>query len=285
MIIANAVFYEGTEAEKVFLGENLVWKKSSTPPTPTYEINQFVGKFTDDSTEANWKMYKFSSPNDYTDVTIPVDPETKEFDYELVWSRNYDYLRITSIGRKIQHIYHLPHKFIINLSNGLRGTFDGCNELESCNLDGLAGHSFGNVAFLFSGCIKLKSIDLSILSGNELTDVDCLFQNCEALQTVIFGNDFNVTKCYSFNTFTNNNSLVNVIGVVNGIGASWTDTTNLDLHYSPLTNASAMVFINGLAEVTTAKTIQFKASTYDTLTPEQIAVATSKGWNVVRSAY
>lgn len=71
--------------------------------------------------------------------------------------------------------------------------------------------------------------------------------------------------------------LKNVIGQFNG--------TKVDLRLDdcPLTNASAMVFINGLAEVSEAKTITFKSTTYDTLTPEQIAVATSKGWNVVRS--
>lgn len=41
-----------------------------------------------------------------------------------------------------------------------------------------------------------------------------------------------------------------------------------------------MVLINGLANVTTAKTITFKTSTYNTLTEEQKAVATSKGWTI-----
>ena len=81
-------------------------------------------------------------------------------------------------------------------------------------------------------------------------------------------------------------SLKTVLGPITGIGASWDDsTTAFSMEYCSLDNASAMVFINGLAEVTTTKNITFSRTTYDTLTDEQIAVATSKGWNVVRSAY
>lgn len=104
-----------------------------------------------------------------------------------------------------------------------------------------------------------------------------MFNECINLVTVINFN-FTSSKQADYQDFYGCQKLENVIG-----SPSYNNTVNLQ--YSPLDNASAMVFINGLAEVTTAKTITFKASTYDTLTPEQIAVATSKGWNVVRSAY
>lgn len=71
-------------------------------------------------------------------------------------------------------------------------------------------------------------------------------------------------------------NLTNVIGTFEGL------YTGLDLHYSPLTAQSAMVFINGLAEVEETKTLRLSATTYDALTPEQIAIATSKGWTVSR---
>ena len=57
----------------------------------------------------------------------------------------------------------------------------------------------------------------------------------------------------------------------------------LNLSDCPLTAASAMVFINGLATVTTTRTLKLSATTYDSLTNEQIAIATSKGWTVTRS--
>lgn len=57
-------------------------------------------------------------------------------------------------------------------------------------------------------------------------------------------------------------NLKNVIGSLSGI------KMDLSLNVSPLTNESAMIFINGLATVDKAKTITFKATTYNTLTDE-----------------
>ena len=76
---------------------------------------------------------------------------------------------------------------------------------------------------------------------------------------------------------SDNFSLENVVGKFEG--------TKFDLDLSncrSLTAQSAMVFINGLATVTEKRTLALKASTYDSLTPEQIAIATSKGWTVTR---
>lgn len=43
-----------------------------------------------------------------------------------------------------------------------------------------------------------------------------------------------------------------------------------------------MVIINGLSDVEETRILQLKAETYDSLSEEQIAVATSKGWTVTR---
>ena len=72
-------------------------------------------------------------------------------------------------------------------------------------------------------------------------------------------------------------SLKNVVGKFEGA------KINLGLSYCPLTADSAMVFINGLATVTGTRTLSLSATTYDSLTSEQIAIATSKGWTVTRS--
>ena len=45
-------------------------------------------------------------------------------------------------------------------------------------------------------------------------------------------------------------------------------------------NTSAMVLINGLSTTTANLKITFKASTYNTLTADDIAIATNKGWTV-----
>lgn len=272
------MMYQGEEVKALYWEGLLVWER---PSAPTYGPNVLAGKFADDSTESDWYFNKSSFPNDSTKVEIPVNPETKEFDYILEWSRNYQSLEPGKFSNKLQHIYHLPENFMIGTKR-LRGIFDGCVRLESCDLSGLSGHSFGDIGFLFNSCENLKSVDLSVFSNSELTDVDCIFQLCEELTEVNFGVNFNVTKCTNFKVFGYNGtpSLSKVTGHIQGIGAGWTSATSLSLINSPLTNASAMVFINGLAEVSETKTLKLKQSTYDTLTQEQIATATAKGWTI-----
>lgn len=51
--------------------------------------------------------------------------------------------------------------------------------------------------------------------------------------------------------------------------------------YNPLTHDSAVALLNSLGTVTTEQTITFNATTYDTLTPEEIAIGTNKGWSIV----
>ena len=128
---------------------------------------------------------------------------------------------------------------------------------------------------LFSGCINLKHIyNMGMHFNGRFQSV---FYDCKNLISLnsIHWNLTNISN--KGNVFYNCNSLTTVSGVIENIDHDF------DLHWSPLTNASAMVFINGLAEVSETKTIKFKSPTFDSLTPEQIAVATSKGWNVVRS--
>ena len=83
--------------------------------------------------------------------------------------------------------------------------------------------------------------------------------------------------CYFNSIFIRDKKLENVVGKFEGA------KINLDLSYCPLTADSAMVFINGLATVTGTRTLKLSETTYDSLTPEQIAIATAKGWTVTRS--
>lgn len=110
-----------------------------------------------------------------------------------------------------------------------------------------------NFSRMFFGCTNLQDI---------LFNPNCTFSNTSDLDRMFFG-------C---------TSLTVIRGEINGI------SSDLDLSYSPLTNDSVMVVINGLAVVEETRILQLKEETYNSLTEEQIAVATSKGWTVVRSA-
>ena len=155
--------------------------------------------------------------------------------------------------------------------------FSDCSSLTSVVLSNLDTSNVVEMSRAFADCSSLTSVVLSNLDTSKLKEIVCMFTGCKKLTFLnLSGWDVsNVTS--SASQFFNCNSLTTVLGPINGI------KNDLELRHSPLTADSAMVFINGLASVESAKTIKFKSTTYDQLTLEQIAIATSKGWNVVRS--
>ena len=97
---------------------------------------------------------------------------------------------------------------------------------------------------------------------NELTTID--FNGC----------DLSGINSYAGNMFNNCAHLTTLIGPVTGI------LLNLDISDAPLTRDSVLVLINGLEEVSTTKTLTIKASSYNLLTEDDIAIATNKGWTI-----
>lgn len=162
-----------------------------------------------------------------------------------------------------EYTYRQNNRFYVDITLNDDNTFCQrvANELTTCYI-------------MFSGLGKLEAI-YHIPPVDNVTSTSRMFGVCKSLTQLNLGN-FNMAKVgYAEDMFLNCIALSTVTGRITGI------KVDLDLHYSPLTNESAMVFINGLAEVTSTKTITFKSTTYNTLTADQIAVATGKGWTVV----
>jgi hypothetical protein len=121
---------------------------------------------------------------------------------------------------------------------------------------------FKEGANLVSLCVDMPRLreliltDVDFTNTADQTDIDAYFYNLPSLETII--------------------------GPVTGLH------NVVYLADSPLlTVESAMVIINGLADITgsgRALGLYLHASAYNRLTPEQIAVATSKGWLVVKNA-
>ena len=173
-----------------------------------------------------------------------------------------------------------------------------CTGLTSIDLSGLSNVTSIGGWFL-NGCSGLTSIDLSPLS--KVTSISNEFlAGCRGITSLDFnglsnvtsiGNDFLYT-CYNlksidFNGLSNVTSvgtyflercdkLETITGTIRGINGPVALST-----LANLTADSAMVIINGLSEETTNKTMQLHSNTYNSLTEEQIAVATAKGWSVV----
>lgn len=119
-------------------------------------------------------------------------------------------------------------------------------------------------------------LELSFLTDtSELTLMKSMFQDCSKLTTLNLGNKFDTSKVTTMSKmFDGCSALATVTGKISNIKVS------LDLGDSPLTTESAMVFINGLSGEVTGQTLTLKSTTYNSLTPEQLAVGTAKGWTI-----
>lgn len=162
MIIANGIFYDGTEAEKVYLGENLVWEKQTTPPTPTYGSKTFAGKFTDSSTSDNWLWWVngASGTNNATNIADKVDPTTKEFNFDYngtLTSCKFMFGGNSSYS-KYERIDHIPDTSQVT---DMSWMFGNCNDLKSVNLADLYTSQVTNMSYMFNSCLALTSLDLS----------------------------------------------------------------------------------------------------------------------------
>lgn len=113
------------------------------------------------------------------------------------------------------------------------------------NIPQLDTHNVENIEFCFTDCTRLKSVPL--LDFSKVTNADMIFSSCTSLTDV------------------------------GGFTGLKTDISFID---SPLTHDSALNVIDNLA-VSTGHIVEFKKSTFKTLTPAEIAKATDKGWTVI----
>ena len=176
--------------------------------------------------------------------------------------------------------FYLTSLYVSNFDTSnvtdMRSMFEGCRNLKSLDVRNFDTSKVITINNMFYRCSGLTSLDLSSLDTSNVTDISNIFTYNSALEDLYL--NLNVLSVsYYGNIFYGCESLKNVVGKF--------ECTKFDLDLSdcPLTAQSAMVFINGLATVTETRTLSLSATTYDSLTPEQIAIATSKGWTVTRS--
>lgn len=155
------------------------------------------------------------------------------------------------------------------------------SHVETVELKGWKLPNVTSLANMMGNCLELQKADLREWDVSNVTSFSGLFNNCPSLTDLNIkdwdfnGNTSAMTSSAS-GAFMKCNSLTNVIGPVYNIKAniSFADS-------SLLTVDSAMVFINGLSDKVTSKKLTFHTDVYSNLSPEQLAVATAKGWSVV----
>ena len=179
--------------------------------------------------------------------------------------------------------------------------YNGCRSIKHLDMSISSTNKVQDMSYMFNGCSNLVSIsDIDVLNTNQVRYMTSMFQDfgsitglvltfdtrnvvsfsdmfkgCSKLESLTFNGDyFNMSKASCYGMFDGCTSLKNIVGSITGIHVS------IDLSSCPLTRISAMVFINGLDTITTSQIITFSQVTYNTLSAEDIAIATNKGWTV-----
>ena len=156
----------------------------------------------------------------------------------------------------------------LNTSNAtnVESLFYKCTNLKNIPL-----YDFSNVTvmrYVFCGCTNLTTIPQ--LDTHNVTDIEFCFSDCTKLKSIPLLDFSNVVKAAAL--FDNCTSLTDVGGFI-GL------KVNISLSDSPLTHTSALNVIDNLA-VSSGHKVYFKKTTFDTLTPAEIAIATDKGWTI-----
>lgn len=179
--------------------------------------------------------------------------------------------------------------------------YNGCRSIKYLNMSISNTNKVQDMSYMFNGCSSLVSIlDIDVLDTNQVIYMTSMFQDCGSITGLILtfdtrnvisfsnmfkgcskleslkfnGDYFNMSEASCQGMFDGCTSLKNVVGSITGIHFP------IDLSSCPLTRISAMVFINGLDTITTSRVITFSQVTYNTLSAEDIAIATNKGWTV-----
>lgn len=289
------IFFCGDEIAALYQGSTLIFKKSGVvPPSPT-GVYTVRGTLKTDSTVqsiqlcVNGQREQFDVNNDktfeYTFTNVPItnmDNFTSQCKGELktIDLSDLDTSQVTSMREMFNECSELTSLDLSNFDTSnvtdMNAMFNGCHSLNSLNLSNFDTSKVKNMRYMFGTNFNNYTLDLSNFDTSQVTNMNYMFYFNSSMTDLYL--NFDVSSLQElYGIFQNNIDLKNVVGKFEGT------KLDLDLSYSRLTAASAMVFINGLATVTEKRRLSLKASTYDSLTTEQIAIATAKGWTVTRS--
>lgn len=287
------IYFQGNEIVALYRGDTLIFKKSGVvPPKPTgkYTVRGTVTKSSGytqfNLTYNNGQRVNVKVNKDLTFETELQEPLTNanamfqgRSYLETLDLNNLDTSQVTNMQNMFSQSNYLKDiklsSFDTSKVTNMQNMFNGCNRLKSLDLINFDTSKVTDMKGMFYDNDLLESLDLSSFDTSQVTNMGWMFYSCDNLTNLYVNFNTNNVKV-STNIFYYSHKLTNVVGKFEGA------KYYLDLSYCPLNSQSAMVFINGLATVTEKLTLALNATTYDSLTKEQIAIATSKGWTVTR---
>lgn len=159
-----------------------------------------------------------------------------------------------------------------------RGAFRSCGALKNLDLSPTTAKRFRTDALVQGGSSSTFPMERVKLPSGTLSQSPLrTFWRARKVISIEVDGYLDFSEATSLANFAvSANALTTITGIFMGIRAS------LDMSYSPLTHDSVMVIINGLDTVSSANLI-LSTTTYNSLSEDEIAIATDKGWNVATS--
>ena len=159
-----------------------------------------------------------------------------------------------------------------------RGAFRSCGALKNLDLSPTTAKRFRTDALVQGGSSSTFPMERVKLPSGTFTYAPLrTFWRARKVISIEVDGYLDFSEATSLANFAvSANALTTITGIFMGIRAS------LDMSYSPLTHDSVMVIINGLDTVSSAN-LKLSTTTYNSLSEDEIAIATDKGWNVATS--
>ena len=151
----------------------------------------------------------------------------------------------------------------------MENMFNGCTSLQTVPLFDTT--NVNDMHNMFVSCTSLTTVPQ--FETSNVTNMSAMFMSCTSLQTVPQLDTTNVSNMSYI--FYDCSSLTN-LGGLTGL------KQDLELAYCPLLSTESVInVINAAADMTSEpKTLTLRQDTFNKLSSEQIATATSKGWNI-----
>lgn len=174
--------------------------------------------------------------------------------------------------------------------------FNQCSQFNILGLSNFNTSNVTNMRYMFCDCTSITELDLSNFNISNVTSMERMFHSCSNL-TKLNLNNLNAEKVKSVQNFLTSVRGLIELNFMNNLGKGYTQKTinysayKLDLSKcTELTHESSMNVINNLYDLNLTYNVANGGTLYTQslvlgenvvkLTPEEIAIATSKGWSV-----
>ena len=260
------------------------------------DIRQYLKKLdlsNIDTSNLKYCLSLFESCTNLESIIFPISFDTQNVvSFENMFSgcislvsldlSNFDTSNVTIMKKmffscsKLENI--IVTSFNTNKVTDFSDMFSNCSSLVSLDLSNFDTTNLENATSMFANCTSLTSLDLSSFKTSKLTSIQTMFSNCSSLTTLNLSN-FDTTNIVDMAGAFNCESLVNFMPPA--VFAQNEAIATLDFVACPLSHSSAVALINSLATRTNEPILTLSLDTSETLTDEEKAIATAKGWTIL----